>query len=127
MKVASIVLVLYATSMVFYGALEMTHDLLHELGKLQITSLHHHSHDHHHSVHDHEHGHPPGHSVSHSHHNENDEDTSVPAQINFFLFMQSGLIFHFTNTGLESTLGTTTTGIHTTDQLPVTPPPERVM
>jgi hypothetical protein len=53
MKGAAIVMIFYSVSMVFYGAIEIAHDLLHYLADHHHSSLHGHYHDQRHSIQDH--------------------------------------------------------------------------
>jgi hypothetical protein len=126
MKSATLLLVTYAVSMVFYGSLEMTHDLLHYLADHHHSTLHSHSHDHGHSVHDHEpeHHHHDHASLSHDHETKTNHDEAFPSALNFFLFVQSKMDFRFNNSGwlAISPIQFSNGGVN--DKPPITPPPE---
>lgn len=97
MKRACLVLMLYSISMVFYGSLEIVHDILHYMAEYHHSKIHSHSHDHHHSVRDHDlPKHHHHHSrVSHSHSSDLETDESLPSFINCFLFVQARQSFNF--------------------------------
>lgn len=121
MKGATIVLLLYATSMVCHGSLEMVHDLLHYLAEHYHSTLHDHAHGHHHTVHDHDHHHHHHAAVSH-YHADGEEDQSPSSLINFFLFVQQKPAFTFANL-LQGRLPGLTINLTTGFLLPTTPPP----
>jgi hypothetical protein len=124
MRGAAIVLVLYATSMLFYGALEMTHDFLHYLSEHHLAALHSHEHNEHHTVLDHEHHHDHDSHVSHHHEDDHDEDQTLPSFVTFFLFVQNSSEFRFFNSGWQHIILLRQINHAYFKPLPVTPPPE---
>ncbi|WP_221409686.1 hypothetical protein [Pseudochryseolinea flava] len=129
MRGVSLVLMFYATSMLFYGSVEMVHDFLHQLAALNISALHSHDHHEHHSMRDHEHGHNHDHhhhhgTVSHHHHEKDDAPSNIPFAINFFLFAQSNQEFKFHNPLLLRVVDAQHLEHLSARLLPPTPPPE---
>ena len=126
MKGVTIVLILYSVSMVFYGSVEITHDILHELSDLHVAAFHDHSHDHHHSFHDHHHTADHDH-VMHHHAHSDTSDEQLPSMISLFLFIEKNSVFNFANSLLGECLTLRSKQLSTRRNLPFTPPPELLM
>jgi len=124
-QIATILLALYALSMLSYGSLEMGHDLLHWMATHYHSKLHNHEHDHHHTFHDHEHHHD---SHDHHHLSENDsaESTEFPSLIHFFLYYQQQLRFSFVTSYTGMLEARHAFPLRYVDSNPSTPPPQRV-
>jgi len=117
-KGAVILLILYAITMLSYGSLEMTHDLLHYLASHHHSHLHSHAHGDHHHFHDHQQT-----VVSHAH--DGEEQRELPTLIHFFLFAEGKPAFSFLteftgNLRLRPSDRNLSNGV----QHPDTPPPE---
>lgn len=122
MKGASIVIVFYAAAMLLQGSLEFTHDVLHYLDRLNLSSLHSHHHDHHHSAGDHIHSHHHHHHHSHSIAVEDERDGGS-GLINFFFFTEEHPQFGFSR-NLLAVFHLKEPLILKTACLPAVPPPK---
>lgn len=127
MKRGVILMIIYAISMVFYGTVEIGHDVLHYLADHYQSHLHNHHHGHDHSISDHDHHHKHHHHHEHISHDSGggtQQTESLPSGLSFFLFIESATRFQFTN---ENFLGMYTEGkssLRSCYLLPATPPPK---
>jgi len=117
-KGAVILLILYAITMLSYGSLEMTHDLLHYLASHHHSQLHSHAHGNHHHFHDHQQT-----VVSHAH--DGEEQRELSTLIHFFLFAERKPAFTFlTEFMVHLCFRPSERNLSNVDQHPDTPPPE---
>ena len=85
MRKSAIILILYSTSLAFYGSLEMAHDLLHYLATHHHSHLHDHGHDDHHNIRHHGHGNAAENIVGDL---ADASENTLPSVINVFLYTQ---------------------------------------
>ncbi|MBT1708056.1 hypothetical protein KK062_07475 [Fulvivirgaceae bacterium PWU5] len=84
---STLILIVYAMTMLSYGALEMGHDLLHYLDAHSHIHVHHHEHGHDHTINDHHHH---SHDEVHSHiHASEPASAELPSLVSLFLYTQS--------------------------------------
>jgi hypothetical protein len=127
MKRGVILMIMYAISMVFYGAVEIGHDLLHYMADHYHSHLHDHHHDHDHRVSDHDHHHDHHHQhdhVSHDVGSEHQQEESIPSGLSFFLFVHTSTGFQFSNSNLLGTYSEATAPFLSWILFPPTPPPK---
>ncbi|MBT1686714.1 hypothetical protein [Dawidia soli] len=121
---STIILIVYAITMLSYGALEMGHDLLHYLDAHSHVHIHHHAHDHDHTFNDHHH-HSHGEVHTHTHTSE-PVTAELPSLVSLFLYTQSPVDHTFFRQLLERLTPDRADTPPPIYFLPSTPPPQRL-
>jgi hypothetical protein len=118
---STLILIVYAMTMLSYGALEMGHDLLHYLDAHSHIHVHHHDHGHDHSFDDHHHH---SHNEVHSHtHTAEPVAAELPSLVSLFLYTQSITDILFIRQLLNRIPPSRTNVPLSSYRSPVTPPP----
>jgi hypothetical protein len=111
----------YSLSMLSYGSLEMTHDLLHWMASHYHSGIHDHDHGHHHTFQDHEHHHDHDHVTKDDSHDA--DQTELPFLIHFFGYYQQETTFQFYRSLSEILEGNNVFPLKYIYNTPPTPPP----